>query len=46
MPELQRGCVWGLEAWVSGTGEYGLSNDPGYDPNVGSTVTWQRMPKK
>jgi len=29
--------------WVSPQGEYIFSNDPGYDPNVGSTHTWQRM---
>jgi len=33
------------EAWVSGTGEYVLSNDPRFDPNVGSTVTWRKMPR-
>jgi len=34
------------EAWVAANGEYVLSNDPGYDPNVGSTITYQRMPKQ
>jgi hypothetical protein len=31
------------EAWVSGNGEYILSNDPNFNPNVGSTQNWQRM---
>lgn len=31
------------EAWVSGNGEYILSNDPSFNPNVGSTQSWQRM---
>jgi len=30
-------------AWVSQSGEYVLSNDDGYNPNVGSTVNWSRM---
>lgn len=30
-------------AWVSQSGEYVLSNEDGFDPNVGSTVGWQRM---
>ncbi len=29
--------------WVSPQGEYTFTNDPGYDPNVGSTQTWRRM---
>jgi hypothetical protein len=31
------------DAWVSGNGEYVLSNDPNFNPNVGSTQNWQRM---
>lgn len=31
------------EAWVSGQGEYILSNDPNFNPNVGSTTGWRRM---
>ncbi len=30
-------------AWVSGQGEYILSNTAGFDPNVGSMQTWRRM---
>jgi hypothetical protein len=30
-------------AWVSETGEYALANDPGFNPNVGSTVNWRLM---
>ena len=30
-------------AWVSQSGEYVLSNEDGFDPNVGSTIGWQRM---
>jgi len=30
-------------AWVSGSGEYVLSNEDGFDPNVGSTIGWKRM---
>jgi hypothetical protein len=30
-------------AWVSSSGEYVLSNDAGYNPNVGSTAEWRRM---
>jgi hypothetical protein len=30
-------------AWVSAQGEYILVNDPGFDPNVGSTQTWERL---
>jgi hypothetical protein len=28
---------------VSGNGEYILSNDSNFNPNVGSTQNWQRM---
>jgi hypothetical protein len=31
------------EAWVSGQGEYILSNNPNLNPNVGSTTEWRRM---
>ena len=34
------------EAWVSGQGEYILSNDPNFNPNVGSTQTWQQMKRE
>jgi len=33
----------GRDARVSSTGEYAVSNDAGFDPNVGSTKTWRRM---
>lgn len=31
------------DAWVSSSGEYLLSNQAGFDPNVGSTIEWRRM---
>ncbi|MBI1372460.1 MAG: hypothetical protein GC159_06830 [Phycisphaera sp.] len=31
------------DVWVSESGEYLLSNNANLDPNVGSTVGWQRM---
>ena len=31
------------DAWVSGNGEYILSNDANFNPNVGDTQNWQRM---
>ncbi len=31
------------EAWVGSNGEYILSNDPNFNPNVGSTQSWERM---
>jgi hypothetical protein len=35
------------EAWVSANGEYILSNDPNFNPNVGSNQSWERMkPRK
>ena len=34
------------DAWVSESGEYLLSNEAGFDPNVGATHTWQRMKEK
>jgi hypothetical protein len=30
------------DAWTNGW-DYVMSNDPGYDPNVGSTQTWRRL---
>jgi hypothetical protein len=33
------------QAWANGNGEYILSNDPGFNPNVGSTANWQAMKK-
>ncbi len=30
------------EVWVSGRGEYVLSNDSNFDPNVGDTAEWRR----
>jgi len=32
--------------WGSSSGGYILSNDAGYDPNVGSTTTWQQLKPK
>jgi hypothetical protein len=31
------------DAWISAQEEYILSNNAGFDPNVGSTQTWRRM---
>jgi hypothetical protein len=31
------------DAWVNSNGEYILSNQAGYDPNVGATTEWRRM---
>jgi hypothetical protein len=31
--------------WVSRSGEYILTNQPGFDPNAGSAVEWRRMGK-
>lgn len=31
------------EAWVNPLGEYVLSNDPNFNPNVGDTRNWRRM---
>lgn len=30
-------------AWVNSRGEYVLSNEAGYDPNVGGTIDWRRL---
>ncbi|MFN8282788.1 MAG: hypothetical protein U0U67_06205 [Chitinophagales bacterium] len=32
-------------AWKNGNGEIILSNEAGYDPNIGSTQTWQQLNK-
>jgi hypothetical protein len=29
--------------WVNSSGEYALSNEGGFDPNVGSTLEWRRL---
>jgi hypothetical protein len=34
------------DAWVSARGEYLLSNQAGFDPNVGDTAEWRRMPRR
>ncbi len=34
------------EGWVNGLGEYILSDNPNYNPNVESNQTWHRMEKK
>lgn len=34
------------EGWTNNRGEYILSDDPNFNPNVGSTVNWQKMDKK
>ena len=31
------------DAWVNRSGEYILSTQAGFDPNVGSTTEWRRM---
>ncbi len=31
------------DAWVSSNGEYILSNNPNFNPNVGSNQNWERM---
>lgn len=33
-------------AWVNGLGEYVVSDDPNYNPNIGSNMHWQEMKKK
>lgn len=33
------------DAWVNSRGEYMLSNQAGFDPNVGDTTEWRRMEK-
>jgi hypothetical protein len=32
-------------AWVNRSGEYILSPQPGFDPNVGSNIEWRRLEK-
>ena len=34
------------DAWVNSRGEYTLSNDAGFNPNVGSTIEWRRMDRR
>jgi len=34
------------EAWVNARGEYLLSNDAGFNPNVGDTTEWRRMDRR
>ncbi len=34
------------DAWVNGRGEYILSNDAGFNPNVGDTTEWRRMDRR
>jgi hypothetical protein len=34
------------EAWTNPLGEYVLSDDPNFNPNIGSAANWQRMEKK
>jgi len=31
------------DVWVNRSGEYVLSNEAGYDPNVGGTADWRRL---
>ena len=31
------------DVWVSRNGEYVLTNDPNYNPNVSAQGTWQRI---
>lgn len=33
-------------AWCNALGEYILSDDPNFNPNIGSNVTWQQMERK
>lgn len=34
------------EAWVNARGEYLLSNETGFNPNVGDTTEWRRMDRR
>jgi hypothetical protein len=34
------------DAWVNARGQYILSNDAGYNPNVGDTTEWRRMNRR
>jgi hypothetical protein len=34
------------DAWVNARGEYVLSNEAGYNPNVGDTTEWRRMDRR
>jgi hypothetical protein len=33
-------------AWVNGLGEYVISEEEDFNPNIGSNQNWQRMPRK
>ena len=33
-------------AWANNLGEYVVTDSPGYNPNIGSNLTWQPMPPK
>ncbi len=35
-----------VEAWVSSSGEYVLSDNPNFNQNVGSTIEWRRMKQR
>jgi hypothetical protein len=32
-------------AWTNALGEYIVSDSPSYNPNIGSSTTWQPMPR-
>lgn len=34
------------DAWANSSGEYILSDDPNFNPNIGSTTSWQKMKRK
>jgi hypothetical protein len=34
------------DAWVNARGEYVLSNEAGFNPNVGDTTEWRRMDRR
>ncbi|MGA8754313.1 hypothetical protein [Candidatus Deferrimicrobium sp.] len=34
------------DAWVNARGEYLLSNNAGFNPNVGDTTEWRRMDRR
>jgi len=34
------------QAWTNSLGEYILSDDPNYNPNIGSNVNWTEMPRQ
>lgn len=33
-------------AWCNALGEYILTDDPGFNPNIGSNLTWQQMERR